>query len=325
MSDVGVVDVLAPDSFEALEQEAPWNGRYLIKDLAPTVRPPETLSGRRAFVEPLLKFRDDAIARRTSTFKEQFPSEAFFGHWHDYTAANTPPDYSPPATIIVIHEDSGRGVSFVGGLNRRHLRLLHQGETASVDEAVVALFERGMARVRRLGRHIPDAEGSYSVLSETSGLDGASIADLTKSMRDAIDLPVQDVARMIGVGRRHFYNLMKGETKKLDTEKESRLRRLVQALRELSDGLGNPELVRAAVLTPLPDGTTFFDAASGGEPEQIEQAIVAVREKISEQQLAYGALPPSGALPPDFDGWEQAVELLGMRGTVSREQEDGSE
>src|SRR5690606_15305321 len=70
-------------------------------------------------------------------------------------------------------------------------------------------------------------------------------AELTEQMRGFVDLPVQDLARMCGIGRRQYYNLMRRKAETMKTaEGEQRLRLVHHYLRDLHMNLGNAAAVR---------------------------------------------------------------------------------
>jgi len=150
-------------------------------------------------------------------------------------------------------------------------------------------------------RVVPD----MSVISavESGTVDQAlSLAAVCAEMRALIDLPVQDLARMVGIGRRQFYNLMNGETPAMrSSEDERRLRQVHDQLKSLSSVSHGDSSLRSAVLTPLPDlqGKSFFDAAESGDTQLLETG-----SKIQEQ------LPPSGTFPSGDPRWKDAAAVL---------------
>jgi hypothetical protein len=107
------------------------------------------------------------------------------------------------------------------------------------------------------------------------------LADELVEVRRALDMPVSDLARMVGLGRRQFYNLLSGGQTAPATE--ARIRRVAEAIRELHDSLGgDADQVRAAVLTPVGDKSlSFFDAASTGDEALIREALEALRLRVA--------------------------------------------
>lgn len=141
-----------------------------------------------------------------------------------------------------------------------------------------------------------------------------SLAELTEQMRGFVDLPVQDLARMCGIGRRQYYNLMRRKAETMKTaEGEQRLRLVHHYLRDLHMNLGNAAAVRAAVLMPLPThgARSLLDI---GAADDLPTLTDAYRELAEE--LAAGArpsadvLPPSGTFPPDDERWTEAEAFL---------------
>jgi len=338
MSRTQLVDVRAPQSFGALEKKAPWNagreadpdqdvdqtlgvrhfGAYLAGFLNWRIAAGETESGRRPFGDRFRPFRR-YVANRTSTYEESFPSESQFGIWNDYTAAETPPDYSPSATVVFVHGGTGKTeiVSHIGGLQRRCERSVVRGDTSDFDELFHEVSHRGYFDSLARALEAVEAGTSTGLLDppavEETSTNTATVAELTQAMRQAIDLPVQDLAQMAGVGRRQFYNLMRGESEP-DAERESRIRLVAQVIQELAHQLESPGAVRAAALTPLDDGQTLFEVARSGDPERLTGAVESLRQRIDERGLAPDVLPPSGRLPADDRAWEQAEEMVGSRG-----------
>ena len=81
------------------------------------------------------------------------------------------------------------------------------------------------------------------------------VNELASQMRDLVDLPVQDLARMCGLRRRQYYNVMSGEA--ASTRSEQLMRLLHAELTALWQELdSDPALVRSAVLTRSKRSTT---------------------------------------------------------------------
>jgi hypothetical protein len=152
----------------------------------------------------------------------------------------------------------------------------------------------------------------------TSGVAQATVAEVVRGLRNMIDLPVQDLARMCGVSRRQFYNLMNGGSQPAATQ-ERRLRDLHAKAGNLYVLLDEEATsVRAAVLTPLATGVgSFYDAAVSGNPPEIDAAFEQLLGTVRRGATRAVALAPSGLLRPDHPAWDQASELLGMRGSES--------
>ena len=104
------------------------------------------------------------------------------------------------------------------------------------------------------------------------------VNELASQMRDLVDLPVQDLARMCGLRRRQYYNVMSGEA--ASTRSEQLMRLLHAELTALWQELdSDPALVRSAVLTPLEafDHATFYDIAVEGDTGKLRAAFGKLR------------------------------------------------
>jgi transcriptional regulator with XRE-family HTH domain len=123
-------------------------------------------------------------------------------------------------------------------------------------------------------------QDSSAITSVPEGLTRPLAEELTE-IRESLDMPVSDLARMIGLGRRQFYNLLSGAQTVPATE--SRIRRIAEAIRGLHRELdGDPELVRAAVLTPVGDNSlSFFESASLGDEALLRESLDAMRRRVA--------------------------------------------
>ena len=139
------------------------------------------------------------------------------------------------------------------------------------------------------------------------------LAVLCAEMRTFIDLPVQDLARMVGVGRRQFYNLLNGETPAMrSSEDERRLRLVHDHLKHLSDVGSDASTLRSAVLTPLPaiSGKSFFEVAEAGDIEEIELAHHALHVMLQSGARIREQTPTSGTFAKNDPRWEDAAAVL---------------
>jgi hypothetical protein len=89
-------------------------------------------------------------------------------------------------------------------------------------------------------------------------VDVASAIDV---VRRSSDLPVNEVAEMVGLSRRGLYKIIKEGRTAASTEEH--IYRVAAAVSELLEQLGEPQLVRTALLTPLRelDDRTFVEIA----------------------------------------------------------------
>lgn len=125
------------------------------------------------------------------------------------------------------------------------------------------------------------AEAFESVAPPPAAAPARPLADELGELRESLDLPVSDLARLTGLGRRQFYNLLSGGQTVPATE--ARIRRVVDAIRDLRDALGgDADRVRAAVLTPVgANSLSLFDAASLGDEALIRETLEALRLRVA--------------------------------------------
>jgi hypothetical protein len=330
------IDLLSPTTIEDIEERTPaaehtGDKRRLIGELEYDRLAGATTNARRAFSGPLSVVLRQS-RNRTSTFGEEFARPDLFWEPLDRTTAEDLRDYSPTATVIFFVEGATRqqtsGHEHQLRALRRGLRnRLAHGLTSSFDELVAQVHGRVAARLHEplSAFRSESALQSPETAADVERREDATVAELTTEMREMIDLPVQDLARMCGVQRRQFYNLMNGDSHPRNADHEQRLRQLHRILRDLFTALDeNPEAVRAAVLTPLGDGlTTFFEVARGGDLALLGDAYRHVRARVVEGRLDRGALPPSGTLPPDAPEWQTAHEVVSSKGSQTIRGEDG--
>jgi hypothetical protein len=141
-----------------------------------------------------------------------------------------------------------------------------------------------------------------------------SLAELTERMRGLVDLPVQDLARMCGIGRRQYYNLLRRKAEMMKTaEGEQRLRLVHHYLRELHAGLGNASAVRAAILMPLPahGARSLLDIGTREDLPALQDAYSELTEHLAAGVApSTDVLPPSGKFPADDERWVEAESFM---------------
>jgi transcriptional regulator with XRE-family HTH domain len=119
-------------------------------------------------------------------------------------------------------------------------------------------------------------------------------ARLARRLRDVAGLPVADLAAMVGIGRRQFYNLLERGSASLETE--LRVQHLAAQLERLVHVVGeNPDAVRSALLTPV--GTparSFYEVALAGEDSKLGESFEALLDRIERRGLRQvpRAVPP---------------------------------
>jgi hypothetical protein len=141
-----------------------------------------------------------------------------------------------------------------------------------------------------------------------------SLAALTEQMRELVDLPVQDLARMCGIGRRQYYNLLSGKAEAMKTpDAEQRVRLVHRYLFDLHERLGSSATVRAAVLMPLQgsDMQSLLEVGGNGDVALLKWAYDDLdRQLTAGTTPSPDALPPSGTFPADDPRWREAESFL---------------
>jgi hypothetical protein len=100
------------------------------------------------------------------------------------------------------------------------------------------------------------------------------LVEVLNALRAQAGLPVSDLAAMLGVSRRQFYNWI-GRENEPDTGQEQRVRRSAALVDELHKRVGDPRIVRAALLTATSHGSAF-DALTADDLASARAAIGAV-------------------------------------------------
>lgn len=140
-----------------------------------------------------------------------------------------------------------------------------------------------------------------------------SLASVTKEMRDLVDLPVQDLARMCGLGRRQYYNLMRGESGATKTPRaEQHIRQMRDYLGELNARLsGDASQVRSALLLPLDESSrqSFYDIASSGDGSEVESGYQTLQAMLEGVGRLPKVLPPGGTKLSEAE-WQQAADFM---------------
>jgi hypothetical protein len=326
-----VIDVLSPSTIEDIEARVPasdhtGNKHRLIQGVVMDPMVGVTTSARRAFSEPVnLAVRE--AKSRTSTFGDE---TTLFWMPMDRTRAEEMPGYGPNAVVVFL-VDAAKS-PFQAALKARFQALrrdirnrLAHGRTEYIEDLLTEAYGITFEWPESTAVERPRAQAARAEPSATT--DETTVAELATEMRGMADLPVQDVARMCGVQRRQFYNLMNGTNQPANAGQEQRFRQVHRILGELFNDLDQrPEAVRAALLTPLGDGlSTLYDVARAGDPGHLGASYKQLREQFAAARPDRSALPPSGTLPADAEQWQLADQLVGSRGTQELRDEDGSE
>jgi uncharacterized protein (TIGR04255 family) len=129
----------------------------------------------------------------------------------------------------------------------------------------------------------PDQATDFSPAEGGDPISSAEpLSVVLRRIRESIDIPVVDLARMVGLRRRQFYNLLDGNP--TTTQTEMRIRRLAAALERLAQATGDgPAALRAAVLTPVgQDATNLFEVAVEGDEGSLARTVEALLAQIAE-------------------------------------------
>jgi len=103
-------------------------------------------------------------------------------------------------------------------------------------------------------------------------------------MRGQAGLAVGDLAAMLGVSRRQFYNWM-GRTNEPDLAQDQRVRRTATLVARLHLHYDHARMVRAALLTPTAHGSAF-DALRAGDLSRAERATEAAMTAVPSESVA---------------------------------------
>jgi hypothetical protein len=120
------------------------------------------------------------------------------------------------------------------------------------------------------------------------------LVQVLKTLRERAGLPVGDLAAMLGVSRRQFYNWV-GRENEPDTGQEQRIRGSAALIADLHERLGGPRRVRAVLLAATAHGSVF-DALKAGDLATAEAAIAAA---TGGEQLLRAVAAPSQRRPYD--------------------------
>ncbi|HST56251.1 MAG TPA: hypothetical protein VLJ42_10230 [Solirubrobacteraceae bacterium] len=135
-----------------------------------------------------------------------------------------------------------------------------------------------------------------------------ALEDVLAGLRSQAGLPVGDLAAMLGVSRRQFYNWVSCENEP-DLEQEQRVRRTATLVTRLHEHYPASRLVRAALLTSTVNGSAF-DAFKENDLVSAELAVDAV---IAVAQKPREGIAPVDRLP--YDRERVLIELEHLRGT----------
>lgn len=150
----------------------------------------------------------------------------------------------------------------------------------------------------------PEAQPTAAVLQ-------IALDEVLNSLRAQAGLPVGDLASMLGVSRRQFYNWI-GRENEPDTTQEQRIRRSAALIAGLHEHFGAARRVRAALLAATSHGSAF-DALKAADLATAAAASAAVT--TGEQPLP-DLSAPSQRRP--YDREQVLIELAHSRDVPKR-------
>jgi hypothetical protein len=150
----------------------------------------------------------------------------------------------------------------------------------------------------------PPGRGLRRPAMRTAERPNVALEEVLRELRAKAGLPVGDLAAMLGVSRRQFYNWV-GREHEPDLEHDQRVRRTATLVERLHAHYREARLVRAALLASTAHGSAF-DAFKANR--------LAVAEEAIEAAMIAGSLPdsvsPSQRLPFDRDRVLSELEHL---------------
>lgn len=136
-------------------------------------------------------------------------------------------------------------------------------------------------------------------------LSQVALEDVLGTLRAQAGLPVGDLAAMLGVSRRQFYNWIRRENEP-DTAQEQRVRRTAALVTRLHERFVDGRMVRAALLTATPHGSAF-DALKA---DDLTLAEVAAETLTTSGEGLREAAAPSQRAPYDRERVLMELEHL---------------
>lgn len=148
------------------------------------------------------------------------------------------------------------------------------------------------------------------------------LPEVMAQLRRQLALSIGDLAHMLGLSRRHFYNLASGANASRETE--TRVRTIAEMTTRLDAELSDAELIRAAILTPV--GTpslTFYEVAEQGDLDALRTVLDALIQKIHGRGIRrVRRAVPRRATTPQRDKRKrharEALKDIPQRAPVSR-------
>jgi hypothetical protein len=225
----------------------------------------------------------------------------------------TKSSYAKRPTFIRLSEDVDR--------NNYILTMPPVGRFIVFNVAVSASLGRNAA-VASPSASVVSASPSLSAITATATVEAPTeLARIVADVRQKVDLPVADIAKICGVGRRQFYNLLQGSTK--TATDEGRIRRVHSYLSAIYELLGHdPGRVRSAVLMPLQkqEYLSFFDVAALGNDSKTRAAFEDLQQAIGSGLPLHQSVPPSLQASPEVA--EHSLRVISERARLGTDDID---
>ena len=150
---------------------------------------------------------------------------------------------------------------------------------------------------------VPSAPKSSPAVPQLEATPTLAFDRVLTTMREQAGLPVGDLARLLGISRRQFYNWLSGENQP-DSETEKGTRDTSDLIEMLFSHLGDARLVRSALLARTAVGSVF-DLLAAGDLQRARSAVELLGEQgaLAEETIA--------SPPPPWSSREQTMLELG--------------
>jgi hypothetical protein len=158
----------------------------------------------------------------------------------------------------------------------------------------------------------PGRRRHFLTLVEEQDPEPLVFREVLADLREKIDLPISDLARLIGVERRHFYNLLNGAAVSLSREIFARaLHQKVLRISTLTHG--DAAKVRGALLLPLtPNGDTLYSVACTQNEAEMRRMADDLIQRLANGRVRGMISRPSPSLRRFSDGGHAADFLRGQ-------------
>lgn len=143
------------------------------------------------------------------------------------------------------------------------------------------------------------AEAEPPVFEDVPELALRSTTDCLLAARRLSGLPVADLAPLIGVKRRQYYNLLDGKDVP-PPDRERRIRRVADAIERVFGAAGSAAMTRSALLTHV-EGDTINDAMARAEWKRVDELIDQLLARLDDGARLRPVLPRSHRAAPSVE------------------------